>query len=407
MPVTASLVGMSEKRLSQAWDRTTRTRCRRDVAILGVWALATFVVLTRLSALRACRRMRACGEEASPLREVAWLVAQGQQQQQQQQRAKRNGTRRRRLGPRGDIRGAESAAAIERLARALWTLRRIDGETGRSRFASSYSSYQELVDLHADDARELAKCSTLHAASPLFVAYHRLLLRRLEASLRSVDSTARMLAWTPAPADDALFDGGALDPAVAAVVGGVPGDARRAYAVADGRFALWPVERRDGPDAPDIPKFVVRYRAFCGNASSSNFSAAWAAAAAAPSLADFLDRAYDLHATWHRRLGGAVRCDRAAAPGDFENERTSVNDPAFFFVHAAFDALFDDLQRHHPRNANLSLQLWTDLNRRLAPCLRLNRFGPAHPFRPFFLDRDRFLALFPWPDDDDDAGDPS
>ena len=40
-------------------------------------------------------------------------------------------------------------------------------------------------------------------------------------------------------------------------------------------------------------------------------------------------------------------CDfnTTGVPGDFENERTSVNDPVFFFVHAAFDALFDDWRR--------------------------------------------------------------
>ncbi|KAJ8614499.1 hypothetical protein CTAYLR_000762 [Chrysophaeum taylorii] len=466
MPVHAKLVGLSEKRLLTTSDRNARARCQRDFAILLTWVVATLIVAARLAYLRRCGGAGCAGVSVRDWLEAAETTdpttipspaeagvanetrrsnapsphpaaspqTKKKQQQQQQQRASSFQSSSSGPARRLDVR-ALSAAAVEMLAEALWTMRTIKGEDGRRRFGPAYRSYEDLVADHADDAKQFGKCATLHEASPLFVAYHRLLLREFEgaleivaAALSSEERDSRPLpapekrfgakrkslwdpptmpAWIPTAADDPGFAGGRVAADISSFLGSVPGDARRNYVVADGRFAFWPVARRDGPES-DLPAFVVRFAGSCAraNATAAPFSAAWRTMlSAARSLDDFFRATYELHSRWHRAVGGSVRCGSGGMPGDFENERTSVNDPVFFFVHAAFDKALDDFQRSYDARATFydddvadgpfAVALWHAFRRAIDPCIRHSyAWISTHRFRHVFLDPDNFKDLF-------------
>jgi len=309
----------------------------------------------------------------------------------------------------------------------MWVLRRTPDAAGRQRFGGAFRSYETLVDSHADDLKRLHCAVGLHAASALFVVYHRLLVREFEAALRAVDETLNVVpAWHPLERPGvSLFD--TTLRGARPLLGSAPGDARRGYVIADGPFAMWPVSRRDGVTAFDMPNYVVRYsscaceavpkglaqgvlRRYCGQAvDDSELARRWStcasdAVAEAPLPDGFLACAVRLHAEWHRAVGGAVSCDanttHLAVPGDFENGRTSVNDPVFFFVHAAFDVLFDAYRERHdalrPAGAPDAVdKLWAALRLEADPCARQDAWrrhryahflGNATAFRDLFLD---------------------
>lgn len=395
MPVHAKLVGLSEKRLVQAWDRNARARCRRDGAILGMWTMATMLVLIRLARQAQCGTSCRAGNAA--LRRVAerWSAPLIHQPTRRHVRAWAADTTARRRRQRADLRDAPT----EELVALLWTLRTVSGESGRAQFGSTYVSYAELVDLHADDAKHFASCSGIHSSSPIFFVYHRLLLQAVEASLRAVSGNAStsLAVWTPTPVDDDFFNGGPVPADVVGLLGSKPGDARRAYAVADGAFAFWPVDRRDGPDR-GLPDFLVRYRTYCDRPNATDsFAERWWQTSQSRSLDEFINRSHDLHARWHRSLGGAANCrdDAPGTPGDFDNERTSPNDPAFLVIHAAFDALVDDFAHTFP---DFVSEFWLKFRRAIDRCLREPSPAAAyfadHPYRRWFVDRSAFTSLF-------------
>lgn len=335
MGVQAKLVKESEKRLRQ--DHRFK---KRDVGILLVWASACIFVLYTHQRLRT-----------TP---PNWPQ-------------------------RTDVRSVskEKRASV---VDGLWTLRRVAGDEGRRRYGNNYKSYEEFVTTYGEDLRVFSRCAAVDSPSAVFLVYHRLFLREFEASLSSV-AAERLPAWRPSTADDALFADGRVAREVREWFGSVPGDAKRDFAVADGHFAMWPVRR----DTRDIPAFVVRY-GDCRNATKPRFSAAWNQATHARTLQDFVSKAYALHVQWHRAIGGCS----ARKPGDFDSSRASLNDPVFFFVHAAFDQLLDDF--HHNFKGDFTQALWNMFKRQISPCLRTQSFH--HRYRPFFLDAHNFKHLF-------------
>ena len=226
-------------------------------------------------------------------------------------------------------------------AAALWRLRTTPAWAGRLRYGAAFLPYEAFVEAHADDLAAL-KCgdASIHASGPLFFAYHRLLRREFLAAFRAV--APRGLGDVPPrpPGGHGAWDG---------VLGPLTGDADRGYAVGDGAFAGWPVAWRgvthDTPAKRAMPPVLVRYDAYCGERSRGLDAAAGDAFAAFRNATDWAaaaERALRAHVLVHRAFGGARGCNRTDhVVGDFDNAKASVNDPAFFAVHAAFDAALD------------------------------------------------------------------
>jgi len=320
----------------------------------------------------------------------------------------------RRKGLRPNIR-TMNATAVSKIVAALWILRKTKGHAGRKLYGPQFRSYNELVSSHADDARRFGKCLPLHASGAMFFMYHRLLLREAEASVRAVLDEPNFLfpTWIPTNADDSLTPQQGrkhIDPKLAVLFGAVPGNKDKDYAVDNGAFRKWPITRRDGEvstkyhNLQKLPATVIRFESFCDQILNITLATRYKRCTQIYDIDTFLNEAYELHADWHRIIGGAVRCGpETRVPGDFENARTAVNDPVFFFIHAAFDDLLDtflhrnDIKEtppptNHSRNADID-HLWRNLRHAIDLCIRQGDFL-HHRFRPFFFDYAHFSTLF-------------
>jgi len=113
----------------------------------------------------------------------------------------------------------------------------------------------------------------------------------------------------------------------------------------------------------------VRFPAYCGVGRGANFAAtraAWRAMVGAETFEAFGASALSTHGAWHRAVGGAVACvGGSPLPGDFENARASVNDPAFFLAHAGLDAALDAWLARRPAAAADATRALRDA---LGPC---------------------------------------
>lgn len=138
---------------------------------------------------------------------------------------------------------------------------------------------------------------------------------------------------------------------------------------------------------------------------------AWAECARAPTFAAWTACASTLHNHWHKSIAGSLACARAAAEryaraspasaslppaptpshgrpvacppdcvvGDFQNALISVNDPSFFFVHAAIDCNFAEWMAASTARRRRRLgtatdqtpwrEAYTAVRAALAPCL--------------------------------------
>lgn len=276
-------------------------------------------------------------------------------------------------------------------AAALWRLRTTPAWAGRLRYGAAFLPYEAFVEAHADDLAAL-KCgdASIHASGPLFFAYHRLLRREFLAAFRAV--APRGLGDVPPrpPGGHGAWDG---------VLGPLTGDADRGYAVGDGAFAGWPVAWRgvthDTPAKRAMPPVLVRYDAYCGERSRGLDAAAGDAFAAFRNATDWAaaaERALRAHVLVHRAFGGARGCNRTDhVVGDFDNAKASVNDPAFFAVHAAFDAALDGWLAARDAPAAAARRAAVDLARALRPCAAALA---DHRFAATLLDEDAATALF-------------
>jgi hypothetical protein len=120
---------------------------------------------------------------------------------------------------------------------AFWVIKRLSSTDGRNLYGESFISYNDLVDKHM--AAAMNREGDLAHFSPHFFVWHRLWLLELEDSLLSVDPTIKGLPYWDYSQDKqgkCIFSEKYLGNST-----GRPGD----FAVADGQFKLWPIQKID------------------------------------------------------------------------------------------------------------------------------------------------------------------